>query len=359
MGKEWHRFGNDIAFYEGILLSKKSIFVKFLCFYVFIMNKINYPIFVLLISVFFLGSAFAYSTYNQKTNENELLKQRISDTISGLEDSDLLNLAKNILEQDGYKFALNNNPSLESQDLNTVEEDGDQQEIEEVRTDLNTPNSSNQTQERVLTPSDFRTFTGEEFKNFGDNFNFVGATPITVRPHIRGDQEADRRIQEIAERRGYKLRPQADCRCLVPQAMTAYNQMNMAINREIGNNLVFVSGFRSVEDQRNIFLNAISQWSNQSIAEGRVDEAINQILITRSIPGYSKHHTGYVIDFGCNNSNLLNFKNTLCYKWLSDNNYFNAKRFGFIPSYPAGAGNQGPDPEEWEYIYVGVNNLLL
>src|SRR5690606_25521512 len=35
-------------------------------------------------------------------------------------------------------------------------------------------------------------------------------------------------------------------------------------------------------------------------------------------------------------------------------NYANAKRFGFIPSYPPDGGKQGPEPEPWEFVWVGV-----
>jgi len=34
------------------------------------------------------------------------------------------------------------------------------------------------------------------------------------------------------------------------------------------------------------------------------------------------------------------------------------KRFGFIPSYPENSGKQGPEPEPWEYVWVGEDVLL-
>ena len=252
----------------------------------------------------------------------------------------------------------------ENQESEQKSEDNEKKEkkeenLENDETDLISPKevSNSNSTDKNKTTTEFKTFTGEEFKNFVDNFQFSEVTLTTQKPFIRGDEGADSRIQEIAEERGYKLRPEADCKCLQPLTNEAYNQMKNAIANETGLNLVLVSGFRSISDQRGIFLNQIASYSNQVIAEGRADQAINQILVTRSIPGYSKHHTGYTLDFGCNSSDLLNFKNTACYRWLSENNYYNAKRFGFIPSYPAGAVLQGPDPEEWEYIWVGVENL--
>ncbi len=95
------------------------------------------------------------------------------------------------------------------------------------------------------------------------------------------------------------------------------------------------------------------------IISGESDKEINDILITRSIPGYSKHHTGYTIDIGCGNYLLdYSFADTECFDWLAVNNYENAKRFGFIPSYPENSGKQGPEPEPWEYVWVGEDVLL-
>ena len=99
-------------------------------------------------------------------------------------------------------------------------------------------------------------------------------------------------------------------------------------------------------------------YSLVQIANGEADAAINQILNFYSIPGYSKHHTGYAIDIEDSGSGLDGFATTKGFAWISANNYENAKRFGFIPSYPDGATNQGPVPEPWEYVWVGRDNLL-
>jgi len=238
---------------------------------------------------------------------------------------------------------------------------------EQGQQDSENPNSSNtfeqdaseqslNSQEQVVEAGGYRFFSGEDFKNFYDNFEYSKVEQIIDKPFIRGDAATDAKIQEIAESRGYKLRFEADCKCLQTETSQAFEQMKTTASQD-GNNLVLVSGFRSVADQRQIFLNQISNFSNQQIINGQVDDSINDILVTRSIPGYSKHHTGYTIDLGCNNSDLLGFKNTSCYEWISANNFLNAKKFGFIPSYPAGANNQGPDPEEWEFVWVGEENL--
>ena len=64
-----------------------------------------------------------------------------------------------------------------------------------------------------------------------------------------------------------------------------------------------------------------------------------------------------VTDLG-SGKDFTDFGSTRAYEWLSSDNYLNAKRFGFIPSYPQGAGKQGPDPEPWEYVWVGEDRLL-
>jgi D-alanyl-D-alanine carboxypeptidase len=202
----------------------------------------------------------------------------------------------------------------------------------------------------------FKNFSGEEFKNFYNNFRYDKVNQINYKPSIRGNVAADSRIQTLAENRGYQLRSEATCQCLQTEANNAFQAMRNEAAKN-GLNLQLVSGFRSINEQRNIFNSNLGSVSNQQIASGQADYLINSILKTISIPGYSRHHTGYTIDLGCGDNNLLRFRNTPCYAWLSANNYYNAKRFGFIPSYPDGASLQGPDPEPWEYVWVGESDL--
>jgi LAS superfamily LD-carboxypeptidase LdcB len=75
------------------------------------------------------------------------------------------------------------------------------------------------------------------------------------------------------------------------------------------------------------------------------------------VPGYSRHHTGYTIDLWCEDGSST-FLSSSCYKWISDNNYLKAKQSGWIPSYPAGTDDQGPEPEPWEYVWVGTERLM-
>jgi LAS superfamily LD-carboxypeptidase LdcB len=47
------------------------------------------------------------------------------------------------------------------------------------------------------------------------------------------------------------------------------------------------------------------------------------------------------------------FKKSAGYTWISQCNYHNAKRFGFVHSDPEGESSQGPDTEAWEFTWVG------
>jgi LAS superfamily LD-carboxypeptidase LdcB len=93
----------------------------------------------------------------------------------------------------------------------------------------------------------------------------------------------------------------------------------------------------------------------EGIASGRYDAQVSQVLAMTAIPGYSRHHTGYTVDIACKNNPNASFVYTVCFQWLNADNYKNAKTYGWIPSYPDGAGQQGPDREPWEYVWVGVD----
>lgn len=205
----------------------------------------------------------------------------------------------------------------------------------------------------------FKNFSGQEFVNLSNAFAYSGVEQVTTPPPITYNQEVDSYIQKMAEKRGYRLRPISSHSSLNATMQQAIQALQDKAKQEAGLNFVIVSGFRSVEDQRSIFVaqmnaNGVDQ---SLITSGSQDIVLDSILRTRSIPGYSKHHTGYTVDFGCNSYDLLGFKDTKCYEWISKDNYFNAKRFGLIPSYPSGAINQGPDPEQWEYVWVGLDVL--
>ncbi len=222
----------------------------------------------------------------------------------------------------------------------------------------------------------YKTFTPNGFRRFFDSLELPGVTVLSAPPVITGDAAADGRVRELAEARGYRLRPVAEEGGLTGEgrlqlqreAWDAWQRLTEAAAAE-GIRLGMVSGFRSVERQRAIFLGYLREeglrergrsFTEAEIASGAADGAIERVLKTSSVPGYSKHHTGYALDITDLGSGLsfVEFGRTAGYRWISADNYLNAKRCGFIPSYPQGASRAGPDPEPWELVWVGEAHLL-
>lgn len=207
----------------------------------------------------------------------------------------------------------------------------------------------------------FLILNGREFNQLFADINLDNLSLISSDnlPYVTGDIEVDGKLRKIAEDRGYQLRPQvADLSLLVavegyyllqPKAAEAYLELKAAA-AAAGHNIHISSAFRSHDTQRSIFLN--------HLAPPYAEEAVREYLRLRSLPGYSKHHSGYVIDIGQGELTFQKFATSSGYAWLSADNYLNAKRYGWIPSYPPDGGRQGPDPEPWEFVYVGRQFLL-
>ncbi len=214
-------------------------------------------------------------------------------------------------------------------------------------------------------PAIQRIFSGDELVSFYNHLSQPNLIRIITPPYITGNTEADTRIRQIAVQRGYKLRSkpatalkEVDGFPLQEVVFRPWLDMKAAAF-SAGINFSIVSAYRSVATQRKLFMSELLSRgvSIQDVATGKANKAVNDVLLTSSIPGYSKHHTGYAMDLSCSGYIFENFKKSNCFKWLNSNNYQNAKRFGFIPSYPPDATSQGPNPEAWEYVYVGKDLL--
>lgn len=202
------------------------------------------------------------------------------------------------------------------------------------------------------------------YRDYYDNYQYKNVDNIQISPYIFKNTEADQRIQKIAEERGYKLRHQADESFLVgveeeyklqTDAKEGWFELKKAAAKD-GYVLGLTSAYRSFEGQRELFLEDFKEkFTPEQIALGEADNYIEQVLTTKAIPGYSKHHTGYTIDIedrSKSNKPGTLFKDSGAYKWLSANNYANARKYNFLPSYPVGATDIGPAPEAWEYVWV-------
>jgi len=202
---------------------------------------------------------------------------------------------------------------------------------------------------------EFPVYTGDEFKDLYDHavrHVLPNLSPPAGRPAITGDPALDGRIWELATARGYVLRPvagpdlaSADGVPMQPQAAAAWLELKEAA-RGAGHGFIVSSAYRSPDTQRTQF---------NSKLRGSSDEAIDAALTWYSIPGTSKHHSGYALDFRYADGTFAEFRDTADYGWLAEDNFYNAKRFGFIPSYPDDVATQGPNPEPWEFVWVGTD----
>ncbi len=167
-------------------------------------------------------------------------------------------------------------------------------------------------------------FSDNEYKIFYDNLLLPNLLKVENPPVISGNDIADARIRKIAEDRGYRLRssPSVELKTvegylLQEQIASSWKSLKAEAAAK-GLNMSIVSGYRSVEDQRNLFLQRLSATgvSIESVASGKSDKEVDKVLVTTSIPGYSKHHTGYTIDILCSGYAFENFKNSPCNDWM-------------------------------------------
>jgi D-alanyl-D-alanine carboxypeptidase len=129
-------------------------------------------------------------------------------------------------------------------------------------------------------------------------------------------------------------------------AAKSYLQMVEAAKND-GVEIIPISGFRSIEQQRQLFFD-IGKQRNQTPAERAQVSAP---------PGHSEHHTGYVIDVGDGSAPSTNlsqtFEKTPAFRWLQQN----AAKFGFELSFPQN-NPQGVMYEPWHWRYVGDEDSL-
>lgn len=243
--------------------------------------------------------------------------------------------------------------------------------VQDQKTPQENASAQSAQQDDSTKPKVLKQFGGEEFKKLYSSYAYPNTQGLHTHPHITGNTEADKRIQEIAESRGYKLssvpvasivrtgEPDVGEDDLIqPNALIAWQEMKQAALND-GIRLQMTSAYRSIEAQRDLFVRRMRNDGiyTESVAAGYVDDMVVGVLERAAPPGYSRHHTGYTIDLACDGIGLDAFTTTTCFSWLSKNNYENTKKFGWVPSYPEGASLQGPEPEPWEYIWVSTYSL--
>jgi len=116
--------------------------------------------------------------------------------------------------------------------------------------------------------------------------------------------------------------------------------------RKEGIYLVFLSGFRSINLQKDIFYSLKSVRNQEAAERARVSAP----------PGYSEHSTGFAIDIGDANQRETDFEtefeNTKAFRWLIKN----AAKFHFKLSFSK--DNKFIDYEPWHWRYEGSIEAL-
>lgn len=139
----------------------------------------------------------------------------------------------------------------------------------------------------------------------------------------------------------------ADGRIKLRQAAAEKFEDMVAAAANEGVILVPLSGFRSQVDQARIFF---------QVKEERGESATTRAEVSAP-PGYSEHHTGYVLDIGDGERPETDvepaFEETKAYQWLQRN----AVRYGFELSFPPN-NPQGVAYEPWHWRFVGDRNSL-
>ena len=106
-----------------------------------------------------------------------------------------------------------------------------------------------------------------------------------------------------------------------------------------GVNLVFLSGYRSIKLQEEIFYSLKSIRNQNASERARVSAP----------PGYSEHSTGFAIDIGDANYREtdfeVEFENTDAFRWLK----MNAAKYHFKLSFKKNNGHINYEPWHWRY----------
>lgn len=210
-----------------------------------------------------------------------------------------------------------------------------------------------------------KTFTPQQFRDLYNGFAYPNTERISDKTPITGNEAADNHIRAIAVSRGYTLRsaPVSDTFQTVAPGMLLQQRAAQpwldlqAAAKKNNLDIGLSAAYRSADEQAQLFASRLSvaAINIERIPSGAYDAQILRVLQSTAVPGYSRHHTGYTVDITCEQTPALSFLITDCFKWLSAENYKNAKTYGWIPSYPEGTGQQGPEPEAWEYVWVGID----
>lgn len=123
------------------------------------------------------------------------------------------------------------------------------------------------------------------------------------------------------------------------QAVKALDKMATDAKKE-GINLTVISGFRSIERQKQLFYGKAQDRGQTPEQRARLSAP----------PKFSEHHTGYAFDLSVDGKTEFNsnFDKTKGFKWLEQN----ASNYGFEMSFSRN-NKQGVSYEPWHWRYIG------
>lgn len=168
----------------------------------------------------------------------------------------------------------------------------------------------------------------------------ISATQKQLLGHFAYDEAPLNSLEVIAiASDGYQIK-------LRRAAANKYTQM-IGDAKADGIELMAISGFRSIVEQRQLFFEIGRQRNQTSAQRAKVSAP----------PGFSEHHTGYAVDIGDRNAPSTNlspsFDRTDGFKWLQQN----TSKYSFELSFPQN-NPQGVMYEPWHWRFVGDDDSL-
>ncbi len=120
--------------------------------------------------------------------------------------------------------------------------------------------------------------------------------------------------------------------------------------REDGIYPIVREGYRTAEEQEEIFNEKVQAYINEGYSQTRAEKTAKEWA---AIPGTSEHQLGIAVDI---NADKARSANEEVYEWLAANAYC----YGFILRYPQGKEDiTGTSYEPWHFRYVGIENAQI
>lgn len=120
--------------------------------------------------------------------------------------------------------------------------------------------------------------------------------------------------------------------------------------REDGIYPIVREGYRTAEEQEEIFDEKVQAYMNEGYSRARAERTAKEWV---ALPGTSEHQLGIAVDI---NADKARSANDEVYEWLAAN----AHCYGFILRYPQGKEDiTGTSYEPWHFRYVGIENAQI